>query len=464
MKELTFVHLLGAGCVLLLIMGLGIYSGKKVRNVSDFDVGLRDAGPHMVSGTILGTLVGGSATIGVAQLAFNYGLSAWFFTLGSALGCLLLVFHTVPARRSGCNSIQEVILREFGSSAGIVTSVLASLGLVFNIVSQLLAAQALLSTVFQFGPWLCAAVTAVLSLCYVVFGGVNSTGLLGIVKMTLLYAGTLTCGTLAVRMAGGIEGIYRALPHEQYFNLFVRGFNTDVGNGLAVALGVLSTQTYFQAILSGKSDRATRQAVLSSTCLILPIGLFSTCVGYYMRIRFPGLDGQHAFPRFALQYLPSFGSGIVLATLLLAIVGTIAGNLLGLSTILVNNLYHILIDRQADGRKLLLISRILIVSILIFTAVAAVANAQSGILTWSVLSMGLRAVVTLAPFYAALFFSGRVHRGFAVASSILGMVALIVAHFSTLHVDALFPGLGVSIFVIFLGYCRSSGPTVFRKK
>ena len=34
----------------------------------------------------MGTLVGGSSTIGTAQLAFDYGISAWWFTLGGGVG------------------------------------------------------------------------------------------------------------------------------------------------------------------------------------------------------------------------------------------------------------------------------------------------------------------------------------------------------------------------------------------
>nr|HPG87028.1 hypothetical protein [Spirochaetales bacterium] len=56
------------------IVALGVSSGKHVKNASDFDTGGNRAGPVMVAGTLVGTLVGGSATIGTAQLAFMYGL------------------------------------------------------------------------------------------------------------------------------------------------------------------------------------------------------------------------------------------------------------------------------------------------------------------------------------------------------------------------------------------------------
>ena len=70
MLELTYKHIIGIILTLLLITLVGIYSGRKVKTSSDFSVGGKKAGSGIVAGTIMGTLVGGSSTIGTAQLAF----------------------------------------------------------------------------------------------------------------------------------------------------------------------------------------------------------------------------------------------------------------------------------------------------------------------------------------------------------------------------------------------------------
>ena len=87
--------LLGAAVALGLITAVGIWSGRQVKSAEDFSGGSAKAGPAVVAGTIIGTLVGGSSTVGTSQLAFSFGLSAWWFTLGSGIGCLLLAlfFH-----------------------------------------------------------------------------------------------------------------------------------------------------------------------------------------------------------------------------------------------------------------------------------------------------------------------------------------------------------------------------------
>ena len=128
-----------AGIVLavLLIEFVGIMSVKKVKNASDFTTGGGRAGLWVVVGTIMGTLVGGQSTIGTAQLSFSYGISAWWFTVGAALGCVVLgIGYAIPLRYSGSTTLMEVISKEYGKKAEMTGSVLCSLGMFVSIVCR----------------------------------------------------------------------------------------------------------------------------------------------------------------------------------------------------------------------------------------------------------------------------------------------------------------------------------------
>ena len=81
--ELTFTHYVSLIVVLALSFVPGWYLGRKVKSADDYSLGGRAAGIPLVTGAILGTIIGGAATLGTAQLAFSFGLCAWWFTLGS---------------------------------------------------------------------------------------------------------------------------------------------------------------------------------------------------------------------------------------------------------------------------------------------------------------------------------------------------------------------------------------------
>ncbi len=261
---------------------------------------------------------------------------------------------------------------------------------------------------------------------------------------------TVACGLLAIRMHGGLGEFYASLPKVQYMNLFARGFGTDFGVGLNVALGVISTQTYIQAALAGRSNAEAVKGCLFAATLTPPIGFFSLFVGMYMHIYFPQIAAAEAFPTFILHFLPGPLAGVALATLLIAVVGTGSGMALGFGTIISNDIYKKFINRQADGKQLLLVSRLIILLTLISSATFTLGNLGTAILSWGSMSMGLRAVVLLAPMTTALFLPGRVRPALAVASSVLGVVVMLAARLLNLPFDSLFIGLLAAALILLL--------------
>lgn len=185
---MAWLNYLGMVLVLLLIIGVGIWSGRRVSTAEDFTTGGGKSGPWMICGTIMGALVSSQATIGTAQLAFTFGVSAWWFTLGSGIGCLLLALvYTGPLRRSGCTTLMGVIDREYGHTVEYTGSVLSSIGIFVSVLAQVVACAGLVSVLFPISVPAAAMLSVVLMAVYVVFGGAWGAGMGGIVKLILLY-------------------------------------------------------------------------------------------------------------------------------------------------------------------------------------------------------------------------------------------------------------------------------------
>lgn len=446
---LSIWHIVIIVVTLAAIMSLGVLSGRRVKNAADFNTGGKSAGALLVAGTITGTLIGGSSTIGTAELAFNHGFSAWCFTLGSALGCLILAFiYAKPVRQSDCMTIQEIISAEYGQTARLVTSILTSTGIVLNVVAQILSANALLGSMFGMGTAFCLIVSVVIMTCYGLFGGIKGSGMLGLVKLVLIYLSALICGGLALMMQGGMGAFYAVLPHDEFFDVFSRGFGVDFGVCLNVALGVISTQTYVQAVMVGRSNRQAVRGCLLAAALCPPVGFFSMLVGMYMRANFPHIAAAEAFPAFILEFLPAPLAGVALATLLIAVVGTGSGMALGFGTIISNDIYKQFINKEADGKHMLLVSRLIILASLVFSALFTLGNAESAILSWGAMGLGLRAAVLLAPMTTALFWPGRISRQAAILSSVLGVAMMLATKLLSLPFDTLFAGMLAAVLVI----------------
>ena len=495
--SVSFYHILGIVLSVVLIEVVGILSSKKVKTADDFSRAGGKAGTWVVCGTIMGTLIGGQSTIGTAQLAFTYGISAWWFTLGAALGCVALAIgYVIPLRRSGCTTLLEIVSREYGKKAEVLGSLLCSLGMFVSIVAQILSASALLMTLFPMKFYLAASFSCLIMMAYVVFGGLWSAGLGGIVKLILLCISSLAGGIIVLSLTDGYHGImtaivetqnfaylgnnetqnFASLLQERYNNLLARGVAKDIGSCLSVILGVLATQSYAQGIWAAKTDSVARKGAMISAVLTIPIGAACVLIGLYMRGHYVTAEEMEAlavvgkslpenigvmattaqaFPIFITHHMPEFLGGIVLGTLLITIIIGGSGLTLGSSTILVRDVFMKIKPSLRESSKNLRVTRMTIIGILLMSVVVAASFSGSFINDLGFLSMGLRATAVFVPLTLALFFPRKFKYQYILLSIIAGTAALVIAQFMKLPIDGIFIGLGVSVICCFVGMLRN---------
>ena len=453
--------IVGLAATLIIIVGLSIWSGTRTKS------GQTKNSLPVVAGVIMGTLVGGSSTVGTAQLAFTYGMSAWWFTLGAGIACLVLALvYAIPLRRSGCPTLVGMIRQEFGPTAGMLASVLSAIGTFINIISQLIAATAVIAVVapnLGIGP--AVVVAAVFMVLYVIFGGTKGAGMVGIVKTVLLYVAMMACGVMVLYMVGGFSSFVEMVHTIEnpdgvnFFSLFARGVGTDAGACLSLILGVLTTQTYAQGVLSGKTDRAGKGGALISAFLIPPIGVGGILVGLYMRanaVLYPGVTAKTALTTFVTAHVPPLLAGIILGTLFVAVVGTGAGLALGISTILNNDIVKKVTHKFDAPKKAGVLSKVWIVIILAVASALSTGPLGDTILQFAFMSMGLRGSVVFVPLICALWLPGRVDKKYAILSIVVSpILVLIFGVLGILPFDSLFIGILASILIMGIGLAVS---------
>ncbi len=491
---LSVLHVAGLLATVFLIIGIGIYSGRKVSSGEDFSNGGGKAGAWIVCGAIMGTLVSGQATIGTAQLAFSFGMSAWWFTLGSGIGCLILALgFAAPYRRSGCATLLQIVSKEYGPKAETLGSVFCSIGIFISVVAQVLSATALLITIFPLNHLVAALLSIALMAFYVIFGGMWGAGMGGVAKLILLYVSSIVGGILVYGLANGYDGVLETLEallassplgelnglqgaeavHQRFTSLFSRGASKDLGSCLSLLLGVLSTQTYAQAIWSAKTDRAAKKGALLSAVLIPPIGVACILIGLYMRGHcitadeisalqaagqavpagmIPIASTSQVFPVFVVHFMPKLLGGVVLGTLFITVVGGGSGLALGMASILVTDIFARKSPRVRESGTNLVVTRTTILVILAAAAVVAILVPGAMINDFGFLSMGLRGAVVFLPLCGGLWFQGKIPGRFALAAIIAGPIAVLVGNFLALPFAPLFLGMAVCLAIMAVGY------------
>lgn len=455
---MTVLHYIGAAIVLSLIVGMGISSGKRVKSADDFATGGRKSGVGLIVGATVGTLIGGAATIGTAQLSFAYGFSAAWFTLGCGASCLILgLFFADKLNGSGISTLPEIFAREYSQRAGTIAMALTSIGMMLSIISQVLSGIALITAISSIGTLLSALIVLLLMLAYIFFGGAIGAGYVGILKTILMCVAVGGCGILALCLQdGGFFGFVATLPRERYFSLLARGPAVDLGAALSMVIGVLSTQAYIQPLIAARSVAVARTGSIISAIVSPIIGSGGIFVGLFMRVHHPDIVPATALPAFIIEYLPPLIGGGILAVLLVALVGTGAGVSLAISTMFSHDIYKVYINKNASDKRCLMINRLSILVLLTSAAIISTNNFGSLILGWSFMSTGLRGAVACAPLITALFLPGRVPEKYAVTAMIIGPALVLLGKlFLPSSIDSLFLGFGASVIVLCLGIAKT---------
>lgn len=479
---MTIGHVIGIVGAVALIEVVGIHASRKVKSAADFTKSGGRAGAWLVCGTIMAALIGGQSTIGTAQLAFSYGISAWWFTVGCALGSLAIsLVYGDALRRSGCSTVLEVVGRGFGRKVEITGSVLCSIGIFISVVAQVLSTSALLTTLFPIGFTAAAVIGVAIMTIYVVFGGLWSAGLGGVIKVALLCL-TAVVGAIAVlTLAGGFGNILNDIhdtlgiiksTSDPYMNVLARGVMKDLGGAVSVVLGVICTQSYALAIWAAKSTPTARRGGILAACLSVPIGVACVLIGMYMRGHYVTADevsalgyvpagmgviqnSAQAFPRFVVDCIPGLPGGVMLGTMLITTIIAGAGLALGSTTIVVRDVLQRFFTSLSEPVCNLRAQRLSIVVLMALAVLVAAASQASFINDLGFLSMGLRATVVLLPLTFALWFPGRFRRGWILASILAGICSLFVFKIMWPRLDPTFPALAVCLVIALCGYRRA---------
>lgn len=450
--NLTLTHIVSLVLTLIITLLPGILAARKIKSADDYNVGGRSSGTGLVAGTIIGTIIGGAATVGTAQLGFKLGLTAWWFTLGSGIALLIMaIFYAVPLRRSGLTTVSEFLVVNYGKPAGWLSSISASAGIFFSIVSSTLTALHLVASIFDVELSISAVILLIVVMGLVLFGGLSGSGMAGILKIGFIFISIFVGGIHAYLDMGGLTGLSARFEPQPWFSLFGRGVEDGLFSLGAMIVGVISTQTYVQALFSAKDSKTAAKGCVTAALVVIPVGLPSVMIGMFMQAQHPGINSIDALPLYLLTYLPEWLGGIGLGAVLLSAFSSIAGLSLGIGTMMsrdiVKNLW-----KTADTVNLLWASRISVFLVSFCAVIFVFHHLDSSILEWNYLSMALRGSGIFLPLTFAVFFPGRVRASMGIGAIAAGIFAACTwKYISPWDINSLFPALGYNLLFLIPG-------------
>lgn len=390
------IHVLLLVVYSLLLTAAGLWVSRFVRGSSDFFVAGRRLSAPLLFSTVLASNIGAGTTVGATGLAYQQGISAWWWNGAAGIGSLVLGLWIGPriwrlAKEHGFYTAGDFLEFRYGPAVRGIVAALIWLGTLAILAAQLIAGAAVLSVVANIPKPLGALIGAVLMTVYFVAGGLLSSAWVNLIQLVVLIGGLLVAIPLLSASMGGLSAIAAVPPpHEGYLDLL---YSSGAGSGWAmVALltpAFIISPGLIQKVYGAASERTVRIGVTTqgvAQMLFAFVPVFFGVAAYAAGIQVASRD--LVLPTVLAQELPVFLGALGLAAVFSAEVSTCDAILFMLSTSLSKDLYKRFVNPDADDRRVLLVARL-----------AALAGGAAGV----ILAILLETVIgALTIFYSLL--------------------------------------------------------------
>jgi SSS family solute:Na+ symporter len=205
---------------------------------------------------------------------------------------------------------------------------------------------------------------------YFAAGGLKSSAVVNVVQLTVKLAGFAIALPIALRLAGGLDGLHAAIPDPGMWNPWRNGpsgwiYIAMLGPNFVVSPGLL------QKVYGARDDRAVRVGVGGNAMVLLLYALVPVLLGMSARVLHPGLanaDREMALPLLFMHDLPFWVGALGLAAVFSAEVSASDAILFMLATSLSQDLYKRFVNPAASDRQVVTVAR----GASVFGAIAAV--------------------------------------------------------------------------------------------
>lgn len=336
---------------LLVMIGIGILFSKKTKTTEGYFLGDHSA-PSWVLGLSMIAAKISSVTF-LALPAAAYALDWRLFVPNLAIipVAIVAIWILVPFfRRAAQTTAFEYLNARFGAGARLYGSIIFLLGQALRLGAVIYLVTIPIEMFTGFSPWLIMLIVGAFCTAYTIVGGLQAVIWTDAIQAIILYLGGLAALVVMIMgVPGGMPEIFKVATENDKFSFGPmhwdfneRTFWTMIIIGLLGWINqYTSDQVLIQRYLAAKDLKQARMAGWSSAFLCLPTWAFFFLLGtalfvFYKSTPDPAvanLPADSVFPHFILTQMPHGLSGLVIAGVLSAAMGSLSAALNAFGTV-----------------------------------------------------------------------------------------------------------------------------------
>lgn len=428
---------------------LGIYSYLKIKTPFDFFLAGKRTGVWQVSGSLLATILGGSAILGTIGLSADQSWASAWYILSAAIGLFGLLPIVKKVYLRGKFTLPELIGQFYGESSRKVTSLIIPVAWLGVVAAQIIAGAQILVSFFGMNYTLGVWITGLIFLIYTYIGGQVSVMKTDLFQSFFILAGVIMTAIIIY----GSE--HQPLPDFKTsfpFNDNFSPFDLFIMMLTFSSTFVVGPDIYSRVFCAKDSKTAFRSVLIVATILV-PFAFILSYVGIYAASLHSGAANSSALVNLANAYLPEWASGLLVAALISAVLSTAATTLLTASMILSELFHKDINNTRSFKQSKLLIILIGMLSILISLKVTSIVSSL-------LLALSFYSGAFIIPMVAALFDLPVNKRNAILAMISGGSLALtgkLMMTFNQTQLGqiVLISGFAVNVLLLFLPFRRT---------
>ncbi len=415
----------------LLLGSIGIYFWKRMRHASDFFAGGNSIPWWLAGVSFYLTAFSAFTFVAYAEMAYRYGIVAitlaWSAPAAMFLGTLFLAGKW---RRARILSPIEFLEARYNTS---IRQIMAWAGLPLKVIDdglKIYATGIFISAGFGYGLKASVIVSGSVMLLYTFMGGIWAVVVTDYIQFIILTLGVIVLFPLVFVHFTSLSAFVLSMPagffdpaRAPFSPLYIIAFY------LLVLLSYNGNWAFAQKFYSVRDERAARKAGMLATILkiagpplfILPAMAARSLMPELMQ---PPHSPQYTYAALSLRFLPAGLMGLMIAAMFSATMSTLSGDYNVMASVITNDLYQRLIDKEASPSRLVLVGRVatlLVGGATVGIGVVLVQSAAQGLFEVMVTLFGLFVGPMLIPMLAGLLIRRLTWRG-AAAGIVAGFI------------------------------------------
>lgn len=376
----------------LILLLIGIYSFLKIKTPFDYFLAGKKTGVWQVSGSLLATILGGSAIMGTIGLAESQSWASAWYILAASLGLLGLLPIVGKVYAKGKFTLPELIGQYYGEPARKVTSLIIPVAWLGIVAAQIIAGAQILVSFFGMEYSVGVLLTGIIFIVYTYIGGQVSVMKTDLFQAFFILAGVvLTAVMIPASKLPQLPAFTSYFPFNEHYRpidlfILILTFSSTFVVGPDI----------YSRVFCAKDQKTAFRSVLIVALILIPFGFVLSYVGMYAATVQQGAHNSSALVNLADAYLPEWATGILVAALISAVLSTASTTLLTTSMIL-SELFHKDINNQKSFRQTKLF--LIVVAVLSMLISLKVTSIVSSLL----LALSFYSGAFIIPMVAALF-------------------------------------------------------------